>query len=194
MEVVVPSYSTQKKHEAYAYEVLSEALDSGEVGVLYRRLVREQGVASGIETEYDPDARADAIFTIAITPHPGKNPKDLEKALRDTLQQLAKEGIAADKIAEAKTRLGREAIFARDSLMMPGYAFGMAIATGHTVEDVEQWPERIQAVTTEDVNAALRDLMANQHYLVASLLPDRHATAAQREAAHPVLSHDMGIR
>jgi len=193
-QVVVPSYNTQKGQEAYAYEVLAEALDSGEIGVLYRKLVAEQGVASGIETSYDPDARGPALFTIALTPHPGKKPEQLEKALRDALQDLAQHGLDAKLIEDTKERLQREAIFARDSLMMPGYAFGMAITTGHTVTDVEEWPDRIKAVTPEAVNAALTDLVANPHSITGLLLPDAHASKAAREAAHPVLSHDMGIR
>jgi zinc protease len=194
LNIVVPSYNTQKNTEAYAYEVLAEALDGGEVGPLYRHLVVEQSVASGVGTEYDPDARGDTVFTIALTPQPGKKPEQPEKALQDEIHSLAQNGLDAKTIEDAKQRLARDAIFARDSLMMPGYAFGMALTTGHSVTDVEEWPDRIKNVTGDDVNAALRDLVANPHNIMAMLLPDAKASAAQREAAHPVLNHDMGIR
>ena len=193
-EIVVPSYSTQKDKEAYALEVLAEALDSGEVGVLYRRLVMERGLASGVGTDYDPDARGDAIFTIAATPHPGVSSKKLEAALTEEIGKLAETGLDEKTVTDAKERLQRSAIFARDSLMMPGYSFGMALATGHSVPDVEEWPDRLAAISVDDVNAALRDLAANPKHLVASLLPDTHASAAAREAARPVIGHDMGIR
>ena len=45
---VAPSYATQKDNEAYAYEVLAEALDGGESGVLYQKLVAGQGAAAWI--------------------------------------------------------------------------------------------------------------------------------------------------
>jgi len=194
MDSVVASYATQKKAEAYAYEVLAEALDGGEIGPLYRDLVKTQAVASGIETNYDPDARGDTIFVIAATPRPGKDIKLLDQALKNELKQLAKTGLDDKAVQNAKLRLTRAAIFARDSLATPGYAFGMALTTGHTVEDVENWPERITAVTTADVNAALRALVADPHHAVGMLLPDPHATQAARDAARPVISHDMGIR
>lgn len=193
-EFVVPSYSTQKNREAYAYEVLAEALSSGEVGVLYRDLVMGRGLASGIATNYDPDARGDTVFTIAATPAPKVAAKKLEAALGEELRMLAQSGLDAQTVYQAKERLKRSAIFARDSLMMPGYAFGMALSTGHAVADVEEWPDRLNAVTTDEVNAALRELAANPKMLVASLLPDRHASKAAREAAQPVISHGMGIR
>jgi zinc protease len=194
LNVVVPSYATQKNTEAYAYEVLAETLDGGEVGPLYRHLVVDKSVASGVGAEYDPDSRGDALFTIAVTPQPGKTTDQVEKALQDELQALAQTGLDAKAIDDAKQRMERAAIFARDGLMMPGYAFGMALTTGHSVNDVEEWPNRIDHVTQEDVNAALRDLISNPHNIMAMLLPDTKASAAAREAARPVLSHDMGIR
>ena len=192
--VVVPSYATQKTSEAYAYEVLSEVLDGGEIGLLYRKLVKEQGIASGIGTNYDPDGRGDGIFTIAVTPHGKKDAHKLEEALRSTLQEIASQGVPDKAVADAKQRLQRSAIFARDSLMMPGYAFGMALTTGHTVADVEAWPDRIRDVRVEDINKALHDLLANRHNITGLLLPDPHASRAEREAATPVIPHDMGIR
>ncbi|MBV8549575.1 MAG: insulinase family protein [Alphaproteobacteria bacterium] len=194
LHIVVPSYHTQKQQEAYAYEVLNAILDEGESGLLYRRLVRGKGLASGVASSYDPDARGDADLTIAISPAPEKKVAQVEKALRDTLNDLAQKGLDDKAVNDAKARLKREAIFARDSLMMPGYVFGSALATGHSVAAVEAWPQRIEAVTTEQVNDALRDMLKNPHTLVAELLPDPHASQAAREAAQPVLSQDRGVR
>jgi zinc protease len=194
MRVVVPSYSTQHDREAYAYEVLAEALDGGEIGLLYRYLVRELKIATAVETNYDPDARGDAVFTVAVSPVSAKIHHNVKQAVHDYLADLAQKGLDAEVIKAAKERMKRSAIFARDSLMMPGYSFGMALTTGHTVADVEEWPDRIDAVTLDQVNSALRDLVANPHAITASLLPDPHATAAAREAARDMISHDKGIR
>ncbi len=191
---VAPSYATQKDSEAYAYEVLAEVLDDGEVGVLYQKLVKDLGVASSIETSYDPDARGETSFTLAASPRPGKSAKKLEKTLQDVLQEISKKGLDDTAIEDAKKRLQRSAIFAREGLMMPGYAFGMALTTGHNVKDVEEWPDRINAVTLAQVNAALHELATTPRQMMGTLLPDAHATAAQREAAQPILSHGVGIR
>lgn len=190
----VPSYATQKTTEAYAYEVLAEALGGGEVGVLYRNLVDEQSIASSVETGYDPDARGETSFTLAATPRPGKSWKKLEAALRDELRDVAGKGLDAATVDAAKQRLQRSAVFARDSLMMPGYSFGMALTTGHTVADVEAWPDRINAVTTDQVNEVLRTLAATPRQTMGALLPDTHASRAAREAAQPILGHGVGIR
>ncbi len=194
-DAVVPSYSTGKNREAYALEVLAEALDGGQVGPLYRDLVAGQGAASVVETGYDPDARGEAVFTVVVVPHPGKDPKSLEKSLQDELQKLAQSGLDNQIIENAKKRLMRDAIFERDSLLAPGYVFGEGLTTGHTVDDIEAWPDRIKAVTSDQVNAALRQLVASHIAITALLLPDANATPEAREAARkPALSRDQSIR
>ncbi|MDX2028017.1 MAG: pitrilysin family protein [Alphaproteobacteria bacterium] len=189
---VVPSYSTQKNREAYALEVLCEALDSGEVGLLYREMVMQQGIASGVGAQYDADARGDAIFTISATPNPGKDPGALEKALQKTLKILAGKGLDAKTVKDAVRRLTRAAIFARDNLMMPGYAFGMAVTTGHSVTDVEAWPDRIAAVSPDEVNTALRKLVANPRQVTGLLLPAPNGTHKAQPQTSP--HNEGGIR
>lgn len=194
MNIVVPSYTTQKNTEAYAYEVLAETLDGGDVGELFRHLVTQQSVASAVDTSYDPDTRGDAVFSIGVTPQPGKSAHQLEKALQTTLRKLVKDGLGEKAVDRAKQRLIRLAVFARDSLMAPGYAFGMAIATGHSIDDVEAWPQRIESVTVADVNTALRALVKNDRKLVAVLLPDPKASPAKRQASQPSMHGDKEIR
>ncbi len=191
---VAPSYATQKNGEAYAYEVLAAALDSGEVGVLYKKLVTELGVASAVETSYDPDARGETSFSVEVSPRPGQSYKKLEQTLRDFVCDQAKTGLDSVAVENAKQRLQRAAIFAREGLMMPGYAFGMALTTGHNVSDVEAWPDRINAVSVDQVNAALRELAATPRQIMGALLPNPHISSAAREAAQPILSHGAGIR
>lgn len=187
-----PSYATQTGNAAYAHEVLSEALDSGEVGVLYKKLVHEQGIASGIQTSFDPDARGEADFSISASLRPGKSNADLQNAMRATLNETASQGIDAATIETAKQRLLRAAIFAREGLLVPGYAFGSALTTGHGVADVEEWPDRINDVTTDQVNAALKDLVASKRQMMGALLPDPRASNKKKPPAPPSALKERG--
>lgn len=195
VKTVVPSYATQKGREAYACEVLSEILDSGEVGILYRSLIQDKALASGIGVSYDSDARGDALFSIVASPTPKTPPRKLEAALKEELHVLARQGIEPGLVEAAKKRLQRSAVFARDSLTAPGYVFGSALATGHSVEDVEEWPARIEAVTTDDVNAALRAIEASPRRLTALLLPDANNNGGRRRGSGSTDSlREGGIR
>ena len=181
--IVAPSYATQKNHEAYALEVLDEALSCGAVGLLYRELVVRQKIASGVDISYDNSARGPAIFAISLTPQAGRALPDAERALDKYLRRLARTGLDAATIDAAKERLNRAAIFTRDSLLAPGYAFGMALTTGATVEAVENWPDHIAAVTVDEVNEALRQLLASPHVVTGLLLPAPRVPPRQKAKA-----------
>jgi zinc protease len=51
-------------------------------------------------------------------------------------------------------------------------SIGIALTTGQTIEDVESWPDRISAVTLEQVNAAARHVLHPARSVTSLLLPD----------------------
>ncbi len=179
---VAPAYVTQRANEAYAFEVLSEVLDSGEVGIMHKKLVQEMGIASSIRTSYDPDARGETTFTISASLRDGKSPVALKKALREVLRSLSENGLSSERVEDAKQRLQRDAIFAREGITMPGYSFGMALSTGRSVSDVEAWPDRINEVTPEQVNAALKEMAESKRQLMGALLPSPKVPRVSKSA------------
>jgi zinc protease len=75
-------------------------------------------------------------------------------------------------VEKARKRLRAEAIYARDSLFNPGRVLGAALTTGRSVADVEAWPERIAAVTTNEVLAAARAVLRDEISVTGELLPE----------------------
>jgi zinc protease len=69
------------------------------------------------------------------------------------------------------------AIYARDSLRTGAYVLGGAITTGRRIEDVEEWPERIAAVTHAQVQAAAKAVLKDNQSVTAYLLPLRKPKA-----------------
>jgi zinc protease len=67
-------------------------------------------------------------------------------------------GISEAELNRAKRRLIDGAVFARDSVQAPAYVFGMTLATGGDISDVEEWPKRVMAVSTDQVMTAARAL------------------------------------
>ena len=79
--------------------------------------------------------------------------------------------VTAEEVATAKRRLVAAAVYARDGLATGANVLGRALATGQSVEDVESWPQRIEAVTVEQVNAALRAILREESSVTGVLLP-----------------------
>ena len=79
------------------------------------------------------------------------------------------------------------AVYERDSLTGPANIFGAALATGRTIADVEAWPERIGAVTTEEVNAAARFVIREREAVTGVLLPEHPSGAPPTVVSPPVV-------
>lgn len=182
---IAPSARTDATRVPYALQVLSEILDGGAVGRLYRQLVVKQKLATSVDVGYNASARDRAEFTIGLALTPGIDHERVNGALDRLLQDIMQRGVTQAEVAQAKKRLQRHAAFARDSLMAPGYAFGVALTTGGAIADVEDWPQKIGAVRREDVNAAARQLLAHAGNVTGFLLPAEGKGVAQ--AAPPRL-------
>ena len=67
--------------------------------------------------------------------------------------------------------VGRDdAVFARDSLRTGARVLGTALAIGRSIQDVETWPERISAVTLDQVAAAARAVLHDERAVTSILL------------------------
>ena len=169
---LAPSYNRGEEGEAYALEVLSEILGGGTVSRLYLSLVVEQGLAASAGSSFGGDDLDLSTFTFYGSPRPGTDLALVEAALRKEIDKLLKDGVTAEEVAEAKERLQSAAVFARDSVSTPSRVLGAALVVGQTIEDVEAWPERIGAVTAEQINAVARAVFDERRSVTAVLRPE----------------------
>ncbi len=168
---LAPSYGTGEDSTSYALEVLTEILGEGTSSRLYRSLVIEQQLAVGAGTSYSPRDLDDTIFLGWATPRPGVDPAAVEAAFDQEIARLLRDGVTAEELAAAKDRLVIQAIYARDSVAGPARVLGAALAVDRTVEQVEAWPDRIAAVTADQVLAAARAVLTPERSVTGLLLP-----------------------
>ena len=164
-----PSYNLDPDGHAYALNVLSEIL-SGNTGLFYDALVRQQKIAVSAGSYYSGDNFDLGTFGIFASPAPGIEIAQLEAAIQALVKQIIEEGVPAEELAKAKQRLLDSAVFARDDPSTAARVIGQALTTGQTVADVEDWPNRIAAVELEDVNAAARAVLAEGTASVTAVL------------------------
>lgn len=173
-----PSYMMDKK-EAYALDVLMETLSGGSSTELYQSLVVGQKIATDISMSYEGDARGESSIWLSVVPAPNVPLEKLKMAVDGKLAELVKTGLSADDIQKAKTRLIDSEIYARDSVMGPAMVVGQSLAYGMTLDEVETRPEKIQAVTLDDVNQVLRTYLdpvnPKHNPVVGYLIPKKGA-------------------
>ncbi|MDX1541270.1 MAG: pitrilysin family protein, partial [Geminicoccaceae bacterium] len=168
---LAPSQTTGATEHAYPLEVMSEVLGGTSTSRLYRSLVIDKKLATSAGSYYRGSSLDHGTFRIYASPRPGVSLDELEAAVEEELARLESEPITQAEIDRATTRMVAEAVYARDSLSTAVRSFGVALSTGQTVEDVEAWPERISAVTAEEVAAAAAFVLRPESSTTGRLLP-----------------------
>ena len=176
---LAPSWNTiEDRSETYALDVLSQIIGGGSTSTFYRSLVIDRGIAVNAGGWYDGDGRGPGTIGFYISPADGVSLDEAEAALREEIARLLTKGVTEFDVERAIVRLQDAAATARDSLSGPAMTIGRALATGRTLEDVEEWPDRIGAVTTDQVNAAARKYLSAPGEVVSRLLPEGNEEGA----------------
>lgn len=169
---VAPSqHSAIDKTQPQALEVLAEILSGGATSRLYKALVVDQGLAASAHAWYDSGALDQTTFGFAASPRPGISMDKLQAAMKAEIALLLRTGVSDDEVRRAKGRLKAEVVYARDSLHTAARVLGEALTTGQSVTDVEDWPNRIAAITPDQVNATARAVLTENASVTGLLLP-----------------------
>jgi zinc protease len=108
-------------------------------------------------------------------PTPGTSLEDLDRAIDAVIARVADNAIDGADLKRARTRLVADAIYAQDNQASLARWYGASLATGLTIEDITRWPERIEAVTADDVQKAARKWLDKRRAVTGFLLPEAAA-------------------
>ena len=151
--------------------MLAEVLAGSTTSRLFRSLVVEQGAAVSAGAWYNGDSLDDGRFGFWIVPAMDVDVDAAEAALRMEIDRLLVDGITEAELERVKQRIRANLIYARDSVAGIARWYGSRLTTGLTADEIEAWPDRIQAVTVDQVNAAARRVLVDETSVTGVLLP-----------------------
>jgi zinc protease len=175
---LVPSATTAAAGESPALDVLAQLMGSGSNSYLYRALVIDRPLAVSAGANYQSTALDDTQFAISVAPKPGVEFAAVEQAIDAVIAEVAQNPVRASDLERVKTQLIAEAIYAQDNQATLARWYGAAITTGLSVDDVRSWPDRIRAVTAEQVRAAAQKWLDKKRSVTGYLVKD---TTLRRE-------------
>ena len=169
---LVPSYATAKPAEAEAIDVLAHILGNGSTSRLYRILVAEKNLATSAGAWYQGSALDFSRFGVYASPKPGVTLPQLEDAMDTAIASVVEQGITANELERAKTRMIADVVYDQDNQSTLARWYGTALTTGMSVESVRRWPDRIRAVTADQVRAAARQFLDKRRSVTGYLIKE----------------------
>ncbi len=167
---LAPSLSVGDRNQTWPLEVAAEILGGGATSRLQKELVVEENSAVSAGASYDPGSFGPTTFNLYAAPAQGVSIEQIEEKAMAIVHKLVDEGASEEEVNRAKTRMQEAATYERDSLSTGARELGAALAAGQTIDDVENWPDRIGAVTVSQVNDALKSIIKDDTAITGVLV------------------------
>jgi zinc protease len=169
---LVPSAATAAAGESPALDVLAQLMGSGSNSYLYRALVVDQPLAVSASAGYQGTALDASQFMISVSPKPGVEFAQVEQAIDRVIAEVGQNPVRAEDLERVKTQLIAEAIYAQDNQATLARWYGAALTTGLSIDDIRSWPDRIRAVTAEQVREAAQKWLDKKRSVTGYLIKD----------------------
>lgn len=168
---LAPERNPGDQTTAAALTVLAELLGGSMQTSVLGRALALPGKALWVNASYDGLSVDPTTFTLAMVPAEGLEPEKAEAQLDAELAKFLQAGPDAADLERVKTRIRAARIYARDSAHGRAYDYGQGLATGLSIEDVNDWPDLLAQVTAEDVSTAAKALLDSRATVTGWLLP-----------------------
>jgi zinc protease len=174
---LVPSAATAAPGESAALDVLAQLMGGGSNSYLYRALVVDRPLAVSANAAYQGTSLDPTQFSISVSPRPGVDFAAVEKIVDGVIFDIAQNPVRAEDLERVKTQLIAEAVYAQDNQAAMARWYGGGLTSGLSVEDIRGWPDRIRAVTSDQIRAAAQKWLDKKRsvtgYLIKDLTPKR---------------------
>lgn len=164
-------HDVEKDVDPYALEVLSAVLNGYDNARLTRDLVRKRRIADDVNVGYDSINRGESLMVLDGTPATGHTTEEIERALRDEIARIAREGVSPEELKRVKAQVVAAQIYKRDSVFGQGMEIGVAEIAGISWRQIDRMLDKIKAVTPEQVQAVAGKYFNDDNLTVATLLP-----------------------
>jgi zinc protease len=164
----VPNYTSE---DSYALDVLESILSHGKSSRLYQSLVYDQKLSLAVGAEYGLMQTDPGLFYFYALVSPGQKVDVVEEALHKEIKRLQSEAPTEQELQRAKNQVEAARIFEQDSNFRHAMLLGQAESVGAGWRKVDQFLERIRAVTAKDVQRVAGQYLLEDSRTVGSLIP-----------------------
>ncbi len=161
-----------KDWEPYALEVLAGVLSGNPAARLNQQLVRETQLAIDVSAGYDILSRGRlSLFELDGTPSEGKTVVELEAALLQQIEKIKTAGVTVAELDRVKAGVIAADVYQRDSMFYQAMQLGTVETIGFSWRILDDYPNKLRAVTPEQVQAVAKKYLIQDNLTIATLDP-----------------------
>jgi zinc protease len=187
---IAPSYASGQPGEAEALDLLARIMANGSTGRIYKSLVVDKHVAASAGGWYSDSGIDHGRIGFYAIAGEDDTPEEMDAAIDDVIEEVREDGVTQAELDRARAGLLAEYIYTSDSISRMARQYGWRLAVGMDVDDVEEWPDRIRAVTADDIRKVARKYLVDENSVTGILTPAPEHTSKVQEKPVPDASKD----
>ncbi len=154
----------------YALYVLGNALGTGQASRLYQSLVKDKELAVNVFS-FVEEHRGPSTFDIAILARPGKDLKEVEKALYAEIDRLKTESIADWELQKVRMLTRRQTAQRLQSTLYRAFLIGEMAVFFNDPNLINTKFSKIQSISKDDVQRVAKAYLSDENRTVVVTLP-----------------------
>jgi zinc protease len=164
----VPNYSNE---DSYALDILESILSRGKSSRLYQSLVYDQKNSLAVGAEYSVLQTDPGLFYFYSLVNPSVKVEGVEEAIQREIVRLQNEPPSEQELQRAKNQVEAARVFEQDSNFRHAMLMGQAESVGAGWRRIDQFVERIRAVTAKDIQRVAKQYLTPDNRTVGILIP-----------------------
>lgn len=168
---LVPSFKTAPRGDSEALELLMKIAVEGTTSRVYKELVVEKKLASSAGGGYSPNGMDYGSLYVYAVPAKGVSADKVEEEIEKIFADIRDNGVSDIELKRGQNSYIADYIYGNDSQSGLARRYGFALATGWSIQDIESYPDRLKAVTIEDIKRVAGTYLDERASVTGILIP-----------------------
>jgi len=174
---------TYPDRDAYILDVLQYVLtDNGRSSRLYTSLVKKKALCESVSSFTAPGERYPNLFCIWATPRAPHTADEVEKAVWDELNTLARESITTSELEMTQNKIESNLVKEMETNLGCARRLGYFFLLSGDPDFPRRYQEELKRVTSADIQAVIQKYLTEQNVTVAEII-SKPTTASRKNSA-----------
>ncbi len=165
----------------FALSVLARTLGSGQASRLYQSLVKDKELAVNVFCSAE-EHRGPSTFDLTVLPRPGKDLKEVEKAVYAEIEKMKGEAVADWELQKVRMLARRQAAQQLRSTLFRAYRIGELAVFYGDPNLINTTLAKVENVNKNDIQRVAKTYLTEENRTVITTLPKPKAEPAVKAA------------
>ena len=155
--------------QSIALDLGMKILAGGTSSLLYEEFVNKKKIFSMVGGFFQGLTKGNGYIYFYAIPNKKVEQSEISDLLDKFIVQAIDEGISEEKLILEKKKYYFDSIYGMDGILKPAEIIGEALTIGLSLDDIENWNDKLDEINLEMVKKELKEFSKNRNFVTGNL-------------------------